>query len=779
MQGNKWELLSPAGSTDALKAALANGADAVYLGAAAFGARAGAGFDPDSLREAIRLAHLHRRRIYVTVNILAKEAELRDIRATLSLLRELAADAVLVQDLGVLKICREEYPQLPVHASTQMALHNAAGAALLKSLGASRAVMARECSLKELRAAADTGLEIEAFCHGALCVSCSGQCLFSSMIGGRSGNRGRCAQPCRLPYVYRGETGRWLSPRDLCARDLLKDMAEAGVYSFKIEGRLKRPEYVAVVTRVYRRALDALAEGRFAPADSRETEALTQIFSRGGFTRGYPGGDQDAGIIDPARNAPAGIVIGAVKRVYRRGGALLADAALARPLHDGDGLEIGGQPLRYAGKDVPAGQTAALRLRESVQPGQTVLRTEDESQLAAARATYEGSALDAALPIPFDAVLTAYPGKPLSLAVTDGESSAAAAGERCAAAQQKPLDEAGVRRSLEKTGGTPFALRRLEVHTAGAFVPASALNALRRDALGCLAEARAAAMPRAAGLPAVFGVPETKIPAPRLIVKTDRPEEIPALLAAGAAEALLQPADWREEALLPLLSRWPAGARLCLPAQCGQETLLRLQALTAAHRVPVCLSSPGQLGAFRGMAGEGIPVMNGEAIRMLAHLGCRSVTLSRELSGSDLAALPRDICECILPVYGRTRLMLLTHCPMRASLGLSAGKSQCALCSRGRGVRGTALTDRMGARYPLFPVRLPEGCMVELMADQPLDLSPLLPGTPPCSWLLTFSDEPSEARAAVTAHFAALLRGEHPPALPGRATLGRFRDGVQ
>ena len=388
MPTNKWELLAPAGSMDALKAAFANGADAVYLGAAAFGARAAAGFDEAALREALRLAHLHRKKIYVTVNILVKERELGEVRRTLSLLSSLGADAVLIQDLGILKICREEYPDLPLHASTQMALHNAAGARMVKELGACRAVMARECDLNALRAAAQTGIEIEAFCHGALCVSCSGQCLFSSMIGGRSGNRGRCAQSCRLPYTYQGKAGAWLSPRDLCARDELAALADAGVYSFKIEGRLKRPEYVAVVTRSYRNALDALAEGRFAPAGQAEREALTQIFSRGGFTQGYPGQERDAAIVDPTRVTPVGVPLGHVKKIYKKGGALLADVALIKPLHNGDGLEIGEQSLRYSGPETAAGQTASLRLRDPVPVGETIRRTEDESQLASARSTY-------------------------------------------------------------------------------------------------------------------------------------------------------------------------------------------------------------------------------------------------------------------------------------------------------------------------------------------------------------------------------------------------------
>jgi len=221
---NELELLAPAGSMEALKAAIANGADAVYLGASAFGARASAGFDANALKDAVSLAHLYRKKVYVTVNILIKERELPSVRNTLSLLSEVGADAVLLQDLGLLKICREEFPDLVIHASTQMALHHASGAKLLKDLGAKRAVLARECDLSAIRCAAQTGMEIEAFCHGALCVSCSGQCLFSSMIGGRSGNRGRCAQPCRLPYSYQGKTGAFLSPRDLCARDELDQM---------------------------------------------------------------------------------------------------------------------------------------------------------------------------------------------------------------------------------------------------------------------------------------------------------------------------------------------------------------------------------------------------------------------------------------------------------------------------------------------------------------------------------------------------------------------------
>ena len=780
---NKLELLSPAGSMDALKAAFANGADAVYLGASAFGARATAGFDADALRQAIAFAHLHGKKVYVTVNILVKESELADVRKLLSLLSQLGADAVLLQDLGLLKICREEFPALPIHASTQMALHNAAGARLLQKLGAQRVVLARECGLDAIRAAAQTGMEIEVFCHGAMCVSVSGQCLFSAMIGGRSGNRGRCAQPCRLPYCYQGRTAAWLSPRDLCTRDMLDRMVAAGAYSFKIEGRLKRPEYVAVVTRAYRKALDGVLAGRFMPSDPVEKEALTQIFSRGGFTPGYPGGAQDAGIIDETRVTPLGVYMGKIQKTYVKGGTPLGDVALERPLHNGDGLEIGRQEIRYSGPETAAGQTAVLRLRDTVPQGAPVRRTEDEAQLSVARSTYEGDAVNAALSIPFDATLSAFPGAALTLTVTDGTSRVSVSGEVCQAAQNKALDEAAARQAISKTGGTPFVLNHLAVKTGGAFVPAAALNALRREAISQLQQARiAAAMPQADGQAQPFSPPHRQLPAPRLWARTRDAAQVSALLKAGADMVLLAPPDYTPDALSPLLAHFPAKTRLVLPAQCTDELLAWLRAETEKHQVPVALSSPGQLGLFSGsvIAAEGVPVMNGESLRMASALGCESAVLSRELAKDDIAALPSGIMETILPVYGRARLMVLNHCPMRTARHLAKGRADCRLCDAGKGAAGTCLTDRMHADYPLLPVRLPQGCVVELMADKPLFLpASMLQGLSGHSLLCTFTDEASSRQAAILQYYRALLDGKN-PALPDIAgNRGRFLDGVQ
>ena len=290
------ELLSPAGNREALVAAIACGADAVYLGYTAFGARSYAGnFDADGLRDAVAYAHERGKKIYVTVNTLVKQCELDDLRDVLDLLSDVRVDAVLVQDMGVARIIQQSYPHLVLHASTQMTINNAQGARLMKDMGFARVVPARECTLDELRKMADVGVEVEAFAHGALCVAVSGQCLFSSMIGGRSGNRGQCAQPCRLPYQIDGKKpADLMSLKDLCTIDILPELIDAGVDSFKIEGRMKQPEYVYTVVKMYRKYADHYLklqkEGkdrsayRVSEADKRE---LLAAYQRRGYCEGY------------------------------------------------------------------------------------------------------------------------------------------------------------------------------------------------------------------------------------------------------------------------------------------------------------------------------------------------------------------------------------------------------------------------------------------------------------------------------------------------------------
>lgn len=717
------ENLAPAGNWDALRSAVAAGADAVYLGYAAYSARAGAGnFDEQQLRDAVRFAHLHHVRVHVTVNTLIKDGEMAGVVDVLRLLSEIRVDAVLVQDLGVLRMARRCFPDLPIHASTQMAIHNATGVRFCRNQGMTRAVLARECSAAEIALAAKEGIEIEVFGHGAQCVAVSGECLFSSVVGGRSGNRGRCAQPCRLLYTYRGKTAAWLSPRDVCMRDDLPELNKAGVASIKLEGRLKRPEYVATIANSYRNAIDAMDNGHFRKADEAEMTGLRQIFSRGGFMRGYAMGAEDAGVIDPARVSHGGVKIGRVE--FAAGN--MARVRLERNLDDGDGLQIrtaqGDAELIYAGHDTEAGQIAVVRLRPDIRTkaGDEVYRLTSEKQLQWARSL--------AIPaIPADMALIAYPGKPLALTMTDGENSVTVTGDTVAPAQSRAMSEEDARRSLGKLSDTPFSLRVLTVQTAGAFVPVSALNQLRREACQQLAEARIAAFTRKAGReePADDLIYPDTPDAPSMAIVRTR-EQADAM--QGAADLLVwYPEDFRADALESGLRDMPDGVWLQLPTVCEEKTLDLLYAFVQRNTGKlggIVLGSVGQLGRTWNVpmgAGSGIPVMNRRAVQFLLEQGCRFVTASSELSGAELRTLMQNHPPVVVPAYGREQLMLLHHCPARTYLGLTKGHAACRMCDQHSpdALAGQTLTDRRGTVYPLLRQRLPEGCLVRLMNALP------------------------------------------------------------
>lgn len=718
------ENLAPAGNRESLERAIAAGADAVYLGYASFSARAGAGnFDTVALRDAISLAHLHHVRVHVTLNTLVKDAELLEVLSVLRMLSDVQADAVLVQDLGVLRLARRCFPHLPVHASTQMTIHNAAGVRWCKKMGMQRAVLARECSINEITLCAAEGLEIEVFGHGAQCVGVSGQCLFSSMAGERSGNRGRCAQPCRLNYTYRGKNGAWLSPRDVCLRDDLPALCRAGACSVKLEGRLKRPEYVAVVAGSYRGAIDAMEQGSFKQAGEAEMRGLRQIFQRGGFMRGYAMGAEDAGVICADRVNHGGVEMGKVLSV--RGN--LAHALVSLELHDGDGLQIrtgsGDQEMIYAGHDVPAGGSATLRLRDGmrVKPGDSVYRLTDSAQLAAANALSIPS-------IPVDVWLEAMPGRPLALTVSDGESAATVQAEEVAPAQSRALSQEDALRCLAKMGNTPFALREGHVRTENAFVAVSALNALRRSALEKLREIRAAAFALPSGEEQEADellLPRADVPPTAVL----RSMEQTALVPAGY-RLVWYPEDWREDALSAGLAALPGGTWLQLPTVCEQATLEMIHRLVCANTRRlggVVLGSVGQLGLAWPLpygAGAGIPVMNRRAAQTLFEEGCDFVTASCELTGRELAVLTAGQPPILTPAYGRAQLMLLHHCPARTHLGLDHGHAFCTLCDAGSPdcLRGQTLASRHGFAYPLLRQRLPEGCLVRLMNALPTDV---------------------------------------------------------
>ena len=724
------ENLAPAGNRAALERADAAGADAVYLGYAAFSARAGAGnFDRQELEDAIRFAHLRHMRVHVTVNTLVKDGELGRVTEVLRLLNDLKADAVLIQDLGVLRIARRLFPGLTVHASTQMAIHNRTGVIWCGRQGISRAVLARECSLEEIRKCADTGVEIEVFVHGAQCVAVSGLCLFSSMVGERSGNRGRCAQPCRMEYDYRGRRGAWLSPRDVCLRDELPKLQEAGVASCKIEGRLKRPEYVATVAASYRKGLDSLEQGRFEKADEAEKEDLLQIFNRGGFMKGYALGCEDAGVIYPDTVNHQGVRMGRVTAADGK----LAKVQLEKDLRNGDGLTLRGAHeeigLVYAGPDLKAGETAILRLR----PGTTAKTGDTAYRLTSAEQLEKAEKMKGRT-VPADLFLKAMPGEALRLTATDGESTVTVTGETVEAAKTRAVTEEELARNLGKTGETVFVPREIRAKTAGAFVPVSQVNAIRREALSAWAAERISAFETRnaqcimhnaqLNTPEVY-LPEGDVPG-MAYIRT--PEQADAARKAGL-RVIWCPEDYRTEALQELKTAMQPGDWLALPDVCEEETLQTLRRYAEENKDllgGIVLGSVGQLGAdwpVAFAAGPGIPVMNRQAASLLLEEGCVFVTASPELTGQELKTLLAGGVPIVTAVYGRTRLMLLHHCPARTALGLKKGHAGCRMCDEGHpdALRGQVLEDRKGYRFPLLRQRLPEGCLVQLMNALPTD----------------------------------------------------------
>lgn len=791
------ELLAPAGDEASLRAAVCAGANAVYLGFSRFGARASAAnFDAEMLEKAVAYAHLYHVRIHVTVNTLVKPQETADVLETLGVIYACGADAVIVQDLGVAHMARAVYPSLELHASTQMAIHSAAGARFAMEHGFRRVVLARECTLQTIEQAAATGADIEVFVHGALCAGVSGQCLLSSMAGGRSGNRGRCAQPCRQQVTLGGTMAALLSTRDLCLRDHLPELEAAGVAALKIEGRLKRPEYVAVVTDRYRRALDALARGEFAPADEEEKTALKQVFHRGGFTVGHALGAEDAALCAPERVNHGGVSIGKILAVKGN----LAETELTLPLHDGDSLRIEGAEdveLRYSGPETVGHATLRLRPDVWARPGDPVVRLADAEQLRWAQNLTEKQ-----IPVTMRAEVLA--GKPLRLTASDGISVAEAVGEPAQTPRTRPLTKEEIIAALSKLGDTPFVLaEEPTADTDRAFAPVSALNALRRNALEKLADMRRAAFSaEKREAVAALGGEARRIRKPRNVPKQNAVETLAIsftdaqigqdFLAAGANLLLYAPTDYTLPTLLDELPKLPVGTWLVLPPQMSDEAfaqLLPTLSENAGQLAGIVPGSVGQLGfplPLPFALGEGVPITNPEAAQELLSNAPAFFTLWPELNYTELTALlnGENGVPPLLKVYGRERLMLLNHCPERVRRGLTHGREHCALCGpddRACAAPDPSLTDRRGYDFPLRRMRMPEGCVVELLNALPTDLSGQdsrrkALGT---GMLLSFTVEPPERQLAVTRRFAALMRTGITEKDNEPSTTGHFLRGVE
>lgn len=495
----KAELLAPAGSYDSMIAAFAAGADAVYIGGSRFGARAFAdNLDEEQMLCAIDYAHLRGKKLYLTVNTLVKNEEMDGLYEYLKPFYQNGLDAVIVQDLGAMQFIKHEFPGMDIHASTQMTVTGEYGASFLKELGVSRVVTARELSFAEIKKIYDkTGMEIESFVHGALCFCYSGQCLFSSMIGGRSGNRGRCAQPCRLAYqltdkdkIINSERQPYLlSPKDMCTLSILPKILESGVYSLKIEGRMKRPEYTAGVVRIYRKYLDLLEQKgkknyQVAKADMEE---LMDLYNRGGFTEGYYGQHNGPDMMSMERPNHWGTKAARILSIGKGGCRIQA----LEDLHTKDVLEYRNGDLVT---DITLNQSVARGKETTVSVPKTMrisgknpifYRTRNESLLL----ELEKKFLQEKVSEKINGEFILKKEEPAILNIHANGHSVTVSGACPQAAQNRPITSIEVEKQLKKTGGTAFRFEELHIEMEdGLFLPMQALNELRRAGIAALEE---------------------------------------------------------------------------------------------------------------------------------------------------------------------------------------------------------------------------------------------------------------------------------------------------
>ncbi|HPS75288.1 MAG TPA: DUF3656 domain-containing protein [Oscillospiraceae bacterium] len=625
------ELLSPAGSPEAVIAAVQNGADAVYMGFGEFNARRGArNFTDEEFAKAVRYCRIRGCKVYVTLNTLVGDREMADAVALAREAGDLGADAVLVQDLGLAAVLHRAVPDLPLHASTQMSIHNLAGVQAAAELGMTRAVLARELSLEQIRAICEKSpIEIEVFVHGALCFCHSGQCYMSAMIGRRSGNRGMCAQPCRMQYSMGGRMDDYpLSLKDNCLVDELAALEEAGVACVKIEGRMKRPEYSAIVTGIYARAI----REKCAPT-AEEMETLTTAFSRQGFTKGYFTGDRQemSGVREePPKDAEK--LFASVRRDY-------GEKELRRvPVHFYTRAEAG-------------------------KPIQAVCMDDDGHKVF-----LEG-------PIP-------------------------------QLSRSRGLTAAMIDEQMHKTGGTPYECAESRSRAdGGLYLPAAALNELRRELLSRLTGQRGEP-PRRRELPMpALPAGRPNVAQPAVIFQVRTAEQLSAELAEEKPDYLYVPLDVMIESF-ELLA--PFTARGCVPV----AVLPRVITDSEAPKVQAMLEGLFDRGVNEALCGNlghimlarrarmkvrgdfGLNLYNSWALATAAQTGLLSVTASFELRLSQI----RDLAKCAdteMIVYGRLPLMVSDQCVIKQS----AGRCTCQTPAQ--------LSDRMGS---VFPVVKEFGC---------------------------------------------------------------------
>ena len=678
------ELLAPVGSFEALKAAVQNGANAVYLGGKDFGARASANnFDRDELKEAVKYAHIRGVQVFVTTNTLRKENEIEDFLEYAKFLYDIDVDAIILQDIGMARLIKRELPDFELHASTQMVAHSLEDVKYLESVGFDRVVLAREVTVEEIKYICDNcKADIEVFVHGALCVCYSGQCLMSSMIGNRSGNRGRCAQPCRQRYelidVYTGEVvnsnGDYLlSPRDLNAIEEIDKVIDAGVHSLKIEGRMKRPEYVATVIDGYRKTIDEyLATNKLNVSDETINDLYT-IFNRK-FTKGLLLGDVGKDMMNSQLPNNQGLYVGTVVDYNKKAKRL--KIKLANTLKKGDGINLGGGTIGRIIKNGNIetigykGETIELDFVGEARKGQIVFKTSDSELMDRVQATFTQDKEFVKNII--DAKITIKLGQKPIITLKDRHSNEATIeGDKIVEEAMKvALSKEKVETQLRKLGNTPYELDLLEIELDdNVSLPISLLNQMRRDCIELLDKERVSIKNRKYKNKIVKYKPVlyNRNKQQEISVKVKNLEQLESALECGVDRIYYEDTNTIDKGM-SLAMKYNKKVIYSAPRIIRNKEYNHLAKANNAGVESVQVGNYGSIDYFKDKKlniDYYLNAFNSETINYYKEIGADTLCISQELNINEIKETIKytDInIESV--VYGYTPLMITEYCPM-------------------------------------------------------------------------------------------------------------------
>lgn len=678
------ELLAPVGSFEALKAAVQNGANAVYLGGKDFGARASANnFDRDELKDAVKYAHIRGVQVFVTTNTLRKENEIEDFLEYVKFLYDIDVDAIILQDIGMARLIKRELPDFELHASTQMVAHSLEDVKYLEGVGFDRVVLAREVTVEEIKYICDNcKADIEVFVHGALCVCYSGQCLMSSMIGNRSGNRGRCAQPCRQRYelvdVYTGEVvnsnGDYLlSPKDLSTIEEIDKIIDAGVHSLKIEGRMKRPEYVATVIDGYRKTIDEyLATNKLNVSDETINDLYT-IFNRK-FTKGLLLGDVGKDMMNSQLPNNQGLYVGTVVDYSKKAKRL--KIKLANTLKKGDGINLGGGTIGRIIKNGNIetigykGETIELDFVGEARKGQIVFKTSDSELMDRVQATFTQD--KELLKNIIDAKITIKLGQKPILTLKDrhGNEATIECDKIVEEAMKVALSKEKVEAQLRKLGNTPYELDLLEIELDdNVSLPVSLLNQMRRDCIELLDKERISIKNRKYKDKVVKYKPVqyNRNKKQEISVKVKNLEQLESALECNIDRIYYEDTNSIDKAM-SLAMKYNKKVIYSAPRIIRNKEYNHLAKANNAGVASVQVGNYGSIDYFKGKElniDYYLNAFNSETINYYKEIGADTLCISQELNINEIKETIKytDInIESV--VYGYTPLMITEYCPM-------------------------------------------------------------------------------------------------------------------